>query len=363
MFDLFGQWEDFGLAEVRAFFKDAGDEGATWEAKADKIHADHIKEAASAFGNSRQGGYLILGATQDDAGRWSVPGVTLRDEAPKWIGSVLQTGVQPMPEVQVRSLPLRKARRWPAVVVVRIPPVALPPCITRPQGRIFERTTGFNRPVTEPSDLARLYDRGAAAVSRAGSLASTHADTLVSSVPGQGQKGMFSVAMAPVAMTDAPDRAIFSAGALSAVESLIKQLRPHPQDFAGFDVQFRQHQMFATVTKHRNNHPYGIAIDEDGWAGVALGYGEGYERKSTETYAEFRHGGLALIWETCLKLVGLLDPIPPIRVEVRVRDRMSPPFQIGRWIDSTSDDAQEPVRESVMREYLRALGHRELEEP
>jgi hypothetical protein len=198
-------------------------------------------------------------------------------------------------------------------------------------------------------------------LSRAEEVAFSAADSLVDSVPGQQQKAMFSVVIVPVAMTETPDAAIFSARALEAVEVLLKQLRPHPQEFAGIDVQVRQHQLYGTVTGHKHNHPYGIAIDKAGWAGVALGYGEGHDRGSTETYTEFRHGGLALAWETCLKLVGLLVPTEPIRVEVRVRDRLTPAFAIGRWIDSIDDDTQEPIQESVMREYLRALGHCELE--
>jgi hypothetical protein len=46
VFEIFGEWETFDLVDVRAFFREAGDEGITWEAKADTIHADHIKEAA-----------------------------------------------------------------------------------------------------------------------------------------------------------------------------------------------------------------------------------------------------------------------------------------------------------------------------
>ena len=60
---------------MRAFFAEAADEGLTWEAKGNAIRPEHVIEAASAFGNSLLGGYLVLGASQaKKGGPWTVDG-------------------------------------------------------------------------------------------------------------------------------------------------------------------------------------------------------------------------------------------------------------------------------------------------
>ncbi len=55
-------WDDLTLEHVTAFFRDADDEGWTWEAKGTAVRPEHVRVAASAFGNSVAGGFLILGA-------------------------------------------------------------------------------------------------------------------------------------------------------------------------------------------------------------------------------------------------------------------------------------------------------------
>ena len=56
-------WTDLDLATLQAFFRRAErDEGLTWEAKADQVTSQHVHKAASGFGNSVLGGYLVLGA-------------------------------------------------------------------------------------------------------------------------------------------------------------------------------------------------------------------------------------------------------------------------------------------------------------
>jgi len=62
------------------------------------------------------------------------------------------------------SPPIRPdVRSWPSatgdVVVVRIDPVAVPPCITI-DGGVYDRLPGQTRPVQTHEGLARLFDRG-----------------------------------------------------------------------------------------------------------------------------------------------------------------------------------------------------------
>jgi hypothetical protein len=57
-------WDALSLDTMRGFFAEAGDEGLTWEAKGTAIRREHVIEAASAFGNSLEGGYLVLGVSR-----------------------------------------------------------------------------------------------------------------------------------------------------------------------------------------------------------------------------------------------------------------------------------------------------------
>lgn len=73
LFDV--DWSDLQLDDVRSFLADAGDEGVTWEAKADdddkrareagrdpgELGKNTIRRAVCAFAN-QVGGYLIIGA-------------------------------------------------------------------------------------------------------------------------------------------------------------------------------------------------------------------------------------------------------------------------------------------------------------
>src|SRR4051794_17114618 len=96
MFDLFpASWAQLDLAAVEEFFNDAGEEGTTWEAKADdergRLRADSVRKAANGLAN-RVGGYVIIGATRDQKTReWSVPGIESPDAEPElWLGKVLR---------------------------------------------------------------------------------------------------------------------------------------------------------------------------------------------------------------------------------------------------------------------------------
>ena len=85
--------------------------------------------------------------------------MTFRDEPPLWISNVVgdrARGVRPYPEdLDTRAWPTEDGRQ---VAIVRIPPIASPPCITR--GTVYERVSGRTITVTEPLRLAELFARG-----------------------------------------------------------------------------------------------------------------------------------------------------------------------------------------------------------
>jgi hypothetical protein len=151
-------WDDLTLDDLQRFFADAGDEGWTWEAKGTKARPEHVQEAASAFGNSIAGGYLVLGARREDrSGPWIVDGVELPTEPMLWVTSALMNdGVQPIPDYDPKPFDLGNGRH---VVVVNIRPASVPPVITK-KGHVWERLSSVSRQVTDPATMRRLVERG-----------------------------------------------------------------------------------------------------------------------------------------------------------------------------------------------------------
>lgn len=155
---IFGpRWEDLGLGDVERYLAGAEDEPLEWEAKGADAEAHHVRRAVCAFANSHDGGYLIVGAEQTPNG-FDLLGKAFPDEPHVWVSNVVRNGVRPPPEVKTRAFSVGEDRH---VVVVWVPPVATPPCISR--GTVFERVPGASPAVKDPTRLAQLYQRGDAA--------------------------------------------------------------------------------------------------------------------------------------------------------------------------------------------------------
>jgi hypothetical protein len=162
---LFGAtWERLSLDHLRRFLAQAGDEGLTWEVKGDREQSrwprpQQIEKAASGFANSALGGVLLIGVERQEPGRsWLLKGLAApaESEIVLAVGKVMRDGLRPVPEFRVRSWELESNRH---VAVLWVRPVAEPPCLTR-DGRAFVRTTGQTVPVTDPTELARLFAAG-----------------------------------------------------------------------------------------------------------------------------------------------------------------------------------------------------------
>lgn len=178
MLDLFRvPWPNLQLDDVHAFLDETGEEGVTWEAKADddedrkppqgeepgRLRPTTVRKAACGFAN-QIGGFLIIGARWDKREqRWRLPGVIIDDPEPElWLGKVLRS-LNPAPRFEPKAWALHSGR---SVAVVRIEPVDVPPCMT-PQGHVYERVSGETVRVREPALLDRLFRRGRAARERA----------------------------------------------------------------------------------------------------------------------------------------------------------------------------------------------------
>jgi hypothetical protein len=145
LFDV--RWAALELADVRAFLEgDTGEEGVTWEAKADdergRLRPDSLAKASCGLAN-QVGGFVLIGAKQEKkGGPWSLPGITLpRDEPTLWIGKIIR-GLNPTPRHEAKPWMLDDGR---LVAVVWVDPVDEPPCMTR-RGQVYERVSGETIP-------------------------------------------------------------------------------------------------------------------------------------------------------------------------------------------------------------------------
>jgi schlafen family protein len=158
-------WDNLDLEQLQTFFAEADDEGWTWEAKGTVAKAEHVRVAASAFGNSVEGGFLVIGARREtQGGPWILDGVELNTEPKLWVTTALMNdGVRPVPSYDSRAFELGNGR---IVVVVNVRPVAVPPVITN-KGQVWERLSSVSRQVTDPASLRRLVERGERALAEA----------------------------------------------------------------------------------------------------------------------------------------------------------------------------------------------------
>jgi hypothetical protein len=180
MIELFAvPWPQVELEHIRAFLDTAGEEGVTWEAKADEdnlrerdrpkgeepgqLGTHAIQKAVSGLAN-QIGGYLIVGARWDKgARRWRLPGVVVKDPEPELgLGKVIRN-LNPVPRFEARAWSPDDDR---TVAVVQVEPVAVPPCMT-PLGHVYERVSGETLRVEDPVLLDRLFRRGEHARGRA----------------------------------------------------------------------------------------------------------------------------------------------------------------------------------------------------
>ncbi len=155
-------WARLTLADIDAFLAGEPEETLYWEAKGDgreSLGSHAIAKAVCGFANSERGGYLIIGAVPSNRG-FVMSGLTRPPAAElgAWVDQVVRSGiVQPVPWFEPRAFIDR-----PGALIVAIDPVEQPPCVTS-GGSVYERTSGRTVPVTEPSELARLFAKGRSA--------------------------------------------------------------------------------------------------------------------------------------------------------------------------------------------------------
>jgi hypothetical protein len=143
-----------------------GSEPLVWEAKGaemvEKRRTQGLRKAVSAFANSVDGGFVLIGVENAGTERHvalQATGARFPDDEPgRWISNALGTfQLRPRPWFDVRQIavPGEEGRQ---IAVVWVPPIDSPPCIA--DGSVYERVVGVSAPVQDPARLAALYRRG-----------------------------------------------------------------------------------------------------------------------------------------------------------------------------------------------------------
>lgn len=229
---IFGvPWSELTLERVASYLDDAEGEPLLWEAKGTRLDAHAVRKEVGAFGNSHDGGYLILGAEQDEA--WELTGCEFPTEPQVWVSQAIHDGIRPVPPFDVRAFPVDERH----VAVVRVQPSSVPPCIVR--GTVYERVPGAAIPVKAPERLAELFRRGDIAREQAESGARDGARWLMidgvgrgSSIPGAGEDGLkvqAAVALAPTGMLPDVSSRLFTRPFEEALSEAVLALHAGPR--------------------------------------------------------------------------------------------------------------------------------------
>lgn len=208
-----------------------GSEPLVWEAKGAELvgkkRTPALRKAVSAFANSVDGGFILIGVENAGTERevsLSATGALFPDDEPgRWVSDALGTfQLRPRPWFDVRQIavPGGAGRR---IAVVWVPPIDSPPCIA--DGSVYERVVGVSAPVQDPNRLAALYERGEARREMARATAEReyvqmHADAVEIQV---GKPGAYAcVCIAPLQPAPALRQNLFTRETYDAVEQRLK---------------------------------------------------------------------------------------------------------------------------------------------
>jgi hypothetical protein len=339
-------WEDLDLESMRKFLADAVNEGLTWEAKSGSIRPEHVREAVCAFGNSERGGYLVIGASQDRAGTWTVDGCAIR-EPELWVADCLDHGgVDPLPSTETKSW-LISPGVW--VAVVHIYPVAITPCLTS-AGEVIQRLSGKSQRVTDAASLRRLFERGEVAISRAMSTAEAGRDDLLNN----GREGWHLKVVVSIATPSLPpdvSAAVFRESTLKVIQQTI-QGRGGRTYAGGIGAEVNQHAVTVWATAPWVDIP-DCCVRVGRHGSVAVGWfnpdlDAGLPRVAAGTYSPEQ------IWTAATTIVRHLGGFGPAAMAMYRYDPRLGGLAIARWTevrDPTTDEIQ-----SIVREARRASG-------
>lgn len=362
-------WDDLELSHLEAFFADLppGGEGLTWEAKGTAWpNAGSVRKHACGFAN-QLGGFLVVGAAQTK-GAWAIPGVPApaMNEPKVWLTQVARDGLDPAPFMDAKVFRAGTVEEPTLVAVLLVDQVAAPPCMT--DGRVFQRVTGETVPVSNPSVLAGLIQRGREADERAyneANFVAQMADPLVDG-PAEALAGL-ALSIAPVAPRAGIDRRVFTRAAEAAMIDSLAEAVDMPRAWLGGRVAVQHSTLSSRVTLGREDQ------DEEVWSaqctvlgGVGVAW---YQLGAMPALRSVdRASTLEGPWEAASRIVKALGGAGPgwIGASHWVTDRLVPaPPPSDEGIPTTlhrAADLGDPMDlEDVLRGLKRASGQRAYE--
>lgn len=268
---VFGpSWAELELGDLEAFLRGAPAEPLLWEGKAD-MRPERLRKHVTGFANGHDVGYLILGADQHDDGTWTLDGIKFpTGDPPNDITNLIANrGVTPYPDgLDVRPFEVGDAKH---VAVVRIPPVATPPCNTG--GTVYERVSGKTIPVTDPARLAELIHRGDDARRAAEEKAHSAALRVLERAPAEPENVAFAVGIAAAGYAPDISSRLFSErfklGLQSSIETVL--VGDERMGSAGTRIEQRVTQeaiMLRSAAIHRVGWSWTVRGSWDGALGV-----------------------------------------------------------------------------------------------
>ena len=346
--DIFGvPWRQVNREHVAALLASSRDEALTWEAKADgkEVLGRHeLTKAACAFANSEDGGYVLIGVAKGQ-GRHEIVGLQHApwgDSDPqKWIDDTISSWLNPVPRCDVRVL-----EGGPFLAVVSVDPVAEPPCLTG-SGTAYVRTSTSSRPISEPSDLARLYGRGRAARQRAET--SVREGVSLAHALAPGDLPFAWVGLAPTGLDPNFERALFSQEFMIWARERLVSVIPS-QRFAStiFDGQGSRAVWVADGSKESGSW---LVAQRTGaiFAGISLG------PPGSEQLLELEFDRIDESWQMAVETAAALRGVGQVFTVVGAFTRNSGPVTVDCWTASLGPMQQE-VREAVRQDLKRATG-------
>ncbi len=350
-------WENLDIEHLRTFFAAASDEGLTWEAKGGNIRTEHVIKAASAFGNSHLGGFLVLGARRaSPTAPWVVDGYAFPTDPQTWVSQcLLNDAIRPRPATDTKSWPVATDRH---VVVVNFRPVSVPPVITR-DGQIWERLSGVSHQVRDPASMRELVSRGEQSRVQAASISVAARDDMLRDPPAERQCSLV-VAMASPAFLGDVSTVIFTESAYqSAVAVLNGRLAFAPisgyqQNRVGGDVS--QHALTLWNAGFPEEEGYCIRVGRHG--SVTVGESVGMVESGLHAVAN-DISALQTAWEAAAHLLSVFVAEAPVHAAIALADPTRGVTEFARWTAVPGPWLNE--QESIVREARRTLGQDEWE--
>jgi hypothetical protein len=354
-------WEELSVESVERFLADVDDEGLLWEAKGTKVpHRDSIRKEVCGFANA-VGGYLIIGAEQGANG-WTLPGITFPHAEPAtWVSSlIVDGGVSPLPVFDAKPFGRDEGRK---AVVVKVEPVAVPPCITA-SGLVFQRVTGQTPPVTDQRVLADLIEKGTAARTRAEAFALQAARRLLAEPMGFGPAAsVFAVALCATGGPEDKSAVLFDETRALRFEKLAsEQLQPDSLDQYGVQSAIRQDSLLAwSISKDRTSGTTAAAFWDGSVAVVCSHNGNDYLVPTLT-------GDVRRFWRGLAAAVQLFGGVSEAHLAIALKTSHAALHRPGREVPRTDvrrwTEARQPSEEELdgaVRELERGFGRRSWE--